>query len=110
MNTVPIILVLKFVLFIFLDDNLGLSSLINTLYVESGSTDSSEETTSPVPQPPVEVSSTAPPTLVTKSVEGAEADTQTVSVDWLIRRLGKVATFEATNSPRSSIKVMNVIG
>lgn len=31
---------------------------------------------------------------------------KSVSVDWLIRRLGKVATFEATNAPRQTVKVI----
>ncbi|XP_067945852.1 small subunit processome component 20 homolog isoform X1 [Watersipora subatra] len=44
--------------------------------------------------------------------EGASKETEIkkedVSVNWLIRRLGKVATYEATNSPRTCVKRSNV--
>ena len=33
-----------------------------------------------------------------------ESNTQ-VSIDWLIRRLGKLATWESTHAPRKSLKV-----
>ena len=38
-----------------------------------------------------------------------ENQSKPVTVSWLIRRLGKVAAFEATNAPRESVKVMATI-
>ena len=38
-----------------------------------------------------------------------ENQSKPVTVSWLIRRLGKVAAFEATNAPRESVKVMDTM-